>query len=148
MLHWGLVPRWADDPAIGNRMINARAETADTKPAFRDAFNRRRCLLVADGFYEWKTEPDGKQPYFIHMRDDAPFAIAGLWEKWKHEDQSLESCTLLTTSPNTVVKPIHDRMPVILSKGDYDAWLDPKTDPDAIKKLLKPFAAEAMDARP
>jgi putative SOS response-associated peptidase YedK len=147
-LHWGLIPPWAKDPAIGNRMINARSETAAQKPAFRDAFKKRRCLLVADGFYEWKKTPDGKQPYFIHLRDDSAFALAGVWERWSHDQQRIESCTLFTTEPNELMRPIHDRMPAIIGREDYQRWLDPKTDPDDAGKLLKPFDAEKMEARP
>jgi putative SOS response-associated peptidase YedK len=147
-LHWGLVPHWAKDPSIGNRMINARAETAAQKPAFRDAFRRRRCLVVADGFYEWRRLPNRKQPYFIHMRNDEPFAFAGLWERWGEGDQVVRSCTLLTTGPNELMAPIHDRMPVIVAREEYDRWLDPRTPPGEIEKLLRPFPADAMEARP
>jgi len=151
-LHWGLVPSWAKAPAVGNRMINARSETAAEKPSFRAAFKRRRCLIAADGFYEWQKQGAGrrKQPYFIHMRDDRPFAFAGLWESWEGADHSyLETCTILTTKANDLMRPIHDRMPVILPQENYDAWLDVSTeDTSAIEPLLKPFPDEPMQAEP
>lgn len=118
MLHWGLVPFWAKDPKIGYRTINARAETLATKPSFRNAFKKRRCLIVADGFYEWQKTNGKKQPFLIHMKDDRPFAFAGLWEHWKGDDEVIESCTIIVTEANDLMKPIHDRMPVILSPDD------------------------------
>lgn len=147
-LRWGLVPHWAEDPSIGNRMINARGETADQKPAFRDAFRKRRCLIVADGFYEWKKTSEGKQPFFIHMRDDSPFAFGGVWARWSRDRDMIESCTLFTTTPNSLMRPLHDRMPVIIAKEDYARWLNPDTSPDEATSLLKPFPADAMEARP
>jgi putative SOS response-associated peptidase YedK len=150
LLRWGLVPHWAKDPSIGNRMINARAETAAGKPAYRAAFRRRRCLVVADGFYEWQRTGGPKQPYFIRMRDDRPFAFAGLWESWEGpENAVLESCTLLTTEPNELVEPIHNRMPVILAPHDYGKWLDTTVqDPEPLRPLLRPYAADEMIALP
>ena len=151
LLRWGLVPHWALDPSVGNRMINARAETAAERPAFRDAMKRRRCLVPADGFYEWKaaTPPaKRKQPHLIRMKDDRPFAFAGLWESWGHGDERVESFTILTTSPNEVVAPIHDRMPVIVAPEDYDRWLDSKVDVAGVKELLRPYAAAEMVAQP
>ena len=150
VLHWGLVPSWATDAAIGNRMINARAETAAAKPAFRTALRRRRCLIVADGFYEWQTVGKRRQPMFIHMRDDRPFAFAGLWESWEGADHSaLESCTILTTAANDLVRPIHDRMPVIAAREDYEQWLDPAVQtPEPILPLLRPYPSEPMEAYP
>jgi putative SOS response-associated peptidase YedK len=150
-LRWGLVPSWADDPALGNRLINARAETAADKPAFRAAMRRRRCLVVADGFYEWQPGESAtarRQPYFIRLRDDRPFGFAGLWESWERPDLGvIESCTILTTAANALVQPIHDRMPVIISPRDYDRWLDPALDnPDQFKPLLVPYPAEEMAA--
>ena len=147
-LHWGLVPSWADDPKIGNRMINARAETAADKPSFRTAMRRRRCLIVADGFYEWQTIGKRRQPMYIHMRDGRPFAFAGLWESWEGADHSaLESCTILTTSANDLVRPIHDRMPVIIAPADYARWLDPAVQQaEPILPLLRPYPAEEMEA--
>ena len=147
-LRWGLIPGWAKDPAIGNRMINARAETVAEKPAYRVAFRRRRCLVPADGFYEWQRIGGKKQPYFIHMRDDGPFGLAGLWESWEGPDHSLiESFTVLTTEPNDVVRPIHNRMPVILNESDYSLWLDPAVkDPGVLAPLLKPYPADSMES--
>jgi putative SOS response-associated peptidase YedK len=149
-LHWGLVPSWAQDPAIGNRMINARAETAAEKPSFRAAFRRRRCLIVADGFYEWQKSGKFRQPMFIHMRDDRPFALAGLWESWEGADHSsLESCTILTTEANDLVRPIHDRMPVIVAMENYGLWLDPAVQkPEPILPLLRPYPSEPMETYP
>ena len=149
-LRWGLVPGWAKDPAVGNRMINARSETVAGKPAFRAAMRRRRCLVAADGFYEWQRTGKRKQPYFIHMRDDRPFAFASLWESWEGPDHSyLESCTILTTEPNDLMRPIHDRMPVILAPDDYAQWLDTKLqDPEPLLPLLKPYPDDEMAAHP
>ena len=149
-LRWGLIPGWAKDPTIGNRMINARAETAAEKPAFRSAFRQRRCLVVSDGFYEWKKGPGRKQPFYIRMRDDRPFAFAGLWEHWEADDGTgIDSCALLTTQPNNVLRPIHDRMPVILDRANYDLWLDPTmADVDRLKPLLCPYRAEEMKVYP
>jgi putative SOS response-associated peptidase YedK len=147
-LHWGLVPSWADDPTIGNRMINARAETAADKPSFRAALRRRRCLILADGFYEWRKMGKQRQPTFIHLRDDRPLAFAGLWEAWEGADHSaLESCTILTTEANELVRPIHDRMPVIIAQADYGRWLDSAVqDPGPILPLLRPYPSELMEA--
>ena len=143
-LRWGLVPAWADDPKIGYRMINARAESIATKPSFRNAFKSRRCLVVADGFYEWqKTDAKTKQPYLIHMKDDRPFAFAGLWEHWDHGDKPIESCTIITTEANELMRPLHDRMPVIVAPDEYDRWLK-----DGPIELLRPFPPEKMEAYP
>ena len=148
LLHWGLVPSWAKDSTIGNRMINARVETAADKPAFRTALRRRRCLIVADGFYEWQKAGKRRQPMFIHLRDDRPLAFAGLWESWEGADHSaLESCTILTTAANDLVRPIHDRMPVIVAPADYARWLDPAVQsPEPILPLLRPYPSEPMEA--
>jgi putative SOS response-associated peptidase YedK len=149
-LRWGLVPGWAKDPAIGGRLINARAETVADKPAFRSAVQRRRCLVVADGFYEWQRTGRKKQPYFIHLRDDRLFAFAGVWEAWEGADHStLETCAILTTAANELVRPIHDRMPVILSPAGYAAWLDPAIeDPRQLQPLLVPYSSDDMEAQP
>jgi putative SOS response-associated peptidase YedK len=173
-LRWGLVPSWAKDPAISNRLINARAESAAEKPAFRAAMRRRRCLIVADGFYEWRqgggagrrggeegdspifaetkigTVPRAKQPYLIRLRGDRPFAFAGLWEAWEASDHTaLETCTILTTAANDLVRPIHDRMPVILRASGYTTWLDPAIDdPRQLMPLLAPYASDEMEAQP
>ena len=136
---WGLVPFWAKDPAIGNRMINARSETADSKPAFRAAFRKRRCLIPADGFYEWKGEKGIKQPMFIMLPGGRPFGFAGLWEVWDDKggaDEPLYTCTILTTSASASIADIHDRMPVILDPQAYAEWLDERTPGEALKKIL------------
>jgi putative SOS response-associated peptidase YedK len=149
---WGLIPMWAKDPAIGNRMINARGETLEEKPAFRSSLKYKRCLILADGFYEWKGV-EGKKvktPFFIHMKDRKPFAFAGLWDSWNSPDGSLvKSCTIITTEPNELTGIIHNRMPVILHPRDYAKWLDPSPQtPDQLKPLIKPFPANLMDAYP
>jgi putative SOS response-associated peptidase YedK len=144
MLHWGLIPSWADDPSIGNKMINARAETVAEKPSFRKAFRNHRCLVLADGFYEWQKTANGKQPYYIRMEDDSPFAFAGLWERWKNGSE-VRSATIITTDANDIVAPIHNRMPVILHPEDYGLWLDPDFDEkEPLTTLLKPYPAEAV----
>ena len=124
-LRWGLVPSWAKDPSIGNRMINARAETVAEKPSFRAAYRRRRCLVLADGFYEWHTESTGKTPYFISLGDGSPFAFAGLWEHWqsKDSDEALYSATLITVAANEFMSALHHRMPIVLDPARADAWL-------------------------
>lgn len=149
-LHWGLIPSWADDPAIGNRMINARAETVVQKPAYRGAFRRRRCLVVADGFYEWQRRGNQKQPFFLHMDDDSPFAFAGLWESWEGADHSfVESCTIITTEPNELVEPIHNRMPVILDPEQYETWLNSSSGKTAeLTGLLGPYQGGLLRAEP
>ena len=149
---WGLIPMWAKDPAIGNKLINARGETLAEKPAFRGSLKYKRCLILADGFYEWKGA-DGKKvktPFFIHMKDRKPFAFAGLWDSWNSPDGSLiKSCTIITTEPNELTGIIHNRMPVILHPRDYAKWLDPSPQtPDQLKPLIKSFPAELMDAYP
>jgi putative SOS response-associated peptidase YedK len=148
MLHLGLIPSWADDPSVGNRMINARAETVAEKRSFRKAFRNHRCLVLADGFYEWQKTANGKQPYYIRMEDDSPFAFAGLWESW-HNGTEIRSATIITTDANDVVAPIHNRMPVILHPEDYELWLDPDfEEKEPLTTLLKPYPAEAMEAYP
>jgi putative SOS response-associated peptidase YedK len=150
LLKWGLVPSWADDPAIGYKMINARGETVATKPSFRKAFKVRRCLVVTDGFYEWqKTDRGKKQPHYIRLKHDGPFAFAGLWEHWRRDDQEIESCTIITTDANELMAPIHNRMPVILAPADYDVWLDPAIhEVERLQRLLRPFPAGEMTAYP
>ena len=150
LLRWGLIPSWSKDPAIGNRLINARAETAREKPSFRNAFRRHRCLIPASGFYEWQRQERGKQPYFVRMRDGRPFAFAGLWDRWESTDEGvIETCTILTTAPNAVLAPIHDRMPVILPPAEYARWLDPSLrDTDSLAPLLVPFPPDDMLAFP
>jgi putative SOS response-associated peptidase YedK len=139
LLRWGLIPSWAKDPSIGARMINARAETLAEKPAFRSAFRKRRCLVAADGFYEWQQRGTGpKQPYRIAARNSGPFAFAGLWERWRNpaEGHDVESCTIVTTGANALLSPIHNRMPVILAPESYDLWLDPEAALDRVQDLL------------
>lgn len=150
MMRWGLVPSWAKELSIGARMINARAETAAEKPAFRSAMKQRRCLIPADGFYEWQAQPGGKQPFHIRMADGRPFAFAGLWEQWRTpEGQWLETCTILTTSANELMRQLHDRMPVIIPPEQYALWLDPALhDTEPLQELLTPYPAEEMTARP
>jgi putative SOS response-associated peptidase YedK len=146
---WGLIPSWAKDPSMGSKMINARAETAAEKPAFRAAFKRRRCLLPATGFYEWRQMNGHKQPMYIHEGDRGLMSLAGLWEVWQAPDGGLlETCTILTTTPNALMEPIHNRMPVILDPLDYDMWLDPDTAVDQLPHLLRPYDPERMAAYP
>jgi putative SOS response-associated peptidase YedK len=139
ILHWGLIPSWSQDPSIGARMINARAETVAEKPAFRSAFRRRRCLIPADGFYEWRKLPERRQPYLFRLPDGSLMGLAGLWEHWESPDGSaVESCTILTTEANEVVRPIHARMPVILRPESFEAWLDPEVQSrDVLEPLLR-----------
>ena len=147
-LRWGLIPSWARDASVGSRMINARAESVASKPSFRSAFRRRRCLVVADGFYEWQKLERRKQPFYVHMRDREPFAFAGLWERWEGpEGGTIDSCAIITTEPNELMTPLHNRMPVILQPADYALWLDPRTQtPDAVQPLLRPFPSQKMSA--
>jgi putative SOS response-associated peptidase YedK len=150
LMKWGLIPFWAKDPSIGSRLINARAEDAAEKPAFKAAFRYRRCLVPADGFYEWKKVERKRQPYFIGSADKKPFAFAGLWERWKGpQGDTIESCTILTTDSNDLVQPIHDRMPLILKVEDHDLWLDPAVQkPEDLQHLLKPYPSEQMTGHP
>lgn len=152
LMHWGLIPSWAKDPTIGNRMINARSETAATKPSFRSAVKYRRCLLPTDGFYEWKAiaGQKRKQPYYIRMVDRRPFAFAGLWEHWEGPDGAIiDSCTILTTEPNEMMADIHNRMPVILERSDFARWLDPEVKTaDVMHPLLRSSPADRMTAYP
>ena len=147
-LRWGLVPRWAKDLSIGSRLINARSETVDEKPSFRDAYRRRRCLVPASGFFEWKKLPGGKKlPYFIHAANDEPMAMAGLWERWGGNDASdpIETFTVLTTSANGTLQGLHDRMPVIIAPADFDRWLNPSSDAG---DLLRPAADDLLAMHP
>ena len=149
-LRWGLIPFWAKDIKIGNRMINARSETVATKPSFRTSLRRKRCAILADGFYEWKKVEGGKQPYHIHLKDQRPFAFAGLWDRWsKGPIDPIESFTIITTTPNDKVAELHNRMPVILTPEALDLWLDPTVD-DASRlvKVLEPYDAEEIDFFP
>lgn len=149
MLRWGLIPFWAKSEKTGYKMINARAETVASKPAYRAAFRQRRCILPASGFYEWKTTDNGKQPYCIRTNDDL-MAFAGLWEHWQGEGgDSVESCTIIVTEANDKLRPIHDRMPVILDPVDYEVWLDPEMqDPDVLKPMLRSYPEEMVTFYP
>ncbi len=148
LMRWGLVPFWAKDIKIGNKMINAVGETAAAKPAFRAAFRKRRCLVLADGFFEWKKAGKAKIPTYIFLKSREVFAFAGLWESWKDPNGAiLRSCAILTTQPNEFIEPIHHRMPVILSEETEALWLDPMTeDPDILQPLLQPSPGELMDS--
>jgi putative SOS response-associated peptidase YedK len=151
ILRWGLVPPWSDPVSASSSgpLINARAETAATRPAFREAFRARRCIVPASGFYEWASRGDFRQPYWIAPHDGGPWGIAALWERWVAPDGArLESCALLTTAANARVAELHDRMPAILAPVDYAAWLDPERDPAALAALLVPLATDALELRP
>lgn len=148
-MRWGLIPSWAKDMKIGSKMINARSETVAEKPAFRSAIKHRRCLIVADGFYEWQQQGKNKQPYYFQKTDGEPFAFAGLWENWESpEKENIVSCSIITTAANETVQPMHDRMPVILPDSDWEQWLDPSVkNAQEVLPLLKPYASEAMKAK-
>ena len=150
LARWGLIPWWAKDAAGAARMINARSETAATLPAYRDAFKARRCIVPADGFYEWQKIGKTKQPFCFEVNDGELFAFAGLWERWKDADgKALETCSILTTTPNAVTSSVHDRMPVILAPDNYDVWLDPGfADAAALSELLRPYDARLMRSYP
>lgn len=154
LLHFGLIPSWAKEAKIAASMINARGETVAEKPAFRAAFTRRRCLVLADGYFEWKAVGKQKQPLYFRRRDERPFAFAGLWEQWRGPDREanqppLESCTIITTTANELAAEVHDRMPVILDEADYDLWLDPSmTDKERLVPRLTPFPADEMKFEP
>ena len=145
-LRWGLVPSWAEDKKIASSLINARGDTVATKPAFRAAFKARRCLVLADGFYEWKKDGATKQPHHITMQNGQPFAFAGLWERWDRNGEAIESCAIITTEPNELMAPIHNRMPAILDQRDYAWWLSPTSDTALLQELIRPFPAERMAA--
>ena len=146
---WGLIPSWSKDPAMGSKLINARAETAAEKPAFRAAFRRRRCLIPATGFYEWQPVGKAKQPMYVHEAGGGLLTLAGLWEVWYAPDGGeLQTCTILTTTPNTLMEPIHNRMPLILEPADYAMWLDPTTELDQLNHLLRPLPPEGLAAYP
>jgi putative SOS response-associated peptidase YedK len=150
LFRWGLVPSWAKDPSVAARLINARSETAGTKPAFSDALKFRRCLVPADGFYEWQKTGKGKQPYCFEINDGELFAFAGLWDRWNHvKGKPLGTFSILTTTPNSVTSSVHDRMPVIVNRDSYDLWLDPgMKDVAAVSELLRPFDARQMRCYP
>jgi len=147
MLRWGLIPGWARDIKISYKMINARAETLAQKPAFRAAFKKRRCLIAADGFYEWLHSGRNKQPFFVHMKNGSVFGFAGLWETWKSSEGNIvESCAIITTTANNLVRKVHDRMPVVLHPAQYDAWLADESPEDFLLQLLAPYPADEMEA--
>jgi len=149
---WGLIPSWAKDPTIANRLINARGETIAEKPSFRGGFKYKRCLIPSDGFYEWKAQRGEKTkiPHFIFMQDRQPFAFAGLWDEWHAPDGgTIRTCTIITTEPNELMSTLHNRMPVILDRTDYDQWLDPTPQtPEKLMPLIKPYPADKMSAHP
>ncbi len=151
-LRWGLIPSWAEDPKVGYKMINARAESVFTSPAFRTSIRKKRCLIPADSFYEWRRQAEGpKQPYLIHRPDGQPLALAGIWSTWKEPESGewLRSCAIVTTTPNELMASIHDRMPVILPESAWDRWLDPELDDIAeLRELLVPFVADELEAYP
>ena len=149
-LRWGLIPSWSKEPPSGAPLINARSETAASKPTFRAAFRQRRCLLPADGFYEWQKLPTRRQPFHIHRPDGGPFGLAGLWEQWHDAGgQKIETCTILTTAANELLRPLHERMPVIVAPADYAAWLDPGvTDVAQVEPLLSSAAADELVITP
>nr|BAL56259.1 hypothetical conserved protein [uncultured Acetothermia bacterium]BAL57530.1 hypothetical conserved protein [uncultured Acetothermia bacterium]BAL59000.1 hypothetical conserved protein [Candidatus Acetothermum autotrophicum] len=147
-LRWGLIPHWAKDPKIAQKLINARAETLWEKPSFRDAVRRRRCLIIADGFYEWRQTPQGKKiPVYVRLKSKEPFGFAGLWETWQSPDgQTLKTCTIITTEPNELIKPIHNRMPVIVPRDLEELWLDPSPKARAeLERVLRPYRAEELE---
>ena len=147
LLHWGLIPNWAKQPSTRHRMINARAETLRERPAFRVPLSRRRCLIPADGYYEWMASNERKQPYFVRSQEGQLLAMAGLWDRWQHDDQVIESCTIITTESDGPVRQIHDRMPLIVPEDAYDQWLDPTLqDPARLRPLLEPFDATQLTA--
>jgi len=150
LLRWDLIPSWSKDATIGHKLINARCETVAEKPSFRSAFKQRRCLIPASGFYEWQKQGIGpKKPFFICPRDGELFSFAGLWERWHDpKGEEVESCTLLTTTANELMQPIHDRMPVILVPSAEEQWLDPRASAEALRSLLVPYTSEGMEARP
>lgn len=150
MLRWGLIPSWAKDAKMGAKLINARAETVAEKPAFRAAFKKRRCLILADGFYEWHTQNGEKQPFYFRLENGEPFAFAGLWEHWeKGEGEPIETCTIITTEANELMRPIHERMPVILDSKNYEQWLDPETKKiELLQSFLQPYPSKEMSAYP
>lgn len=143
LMLWGLIPPWAKEKS-SKRLINARAETAHEKPSFRAAFKRRRCLIPANGFYEWQSQKQGKQPFYFHLPNHQLFAFAGLWDTW----EDIQTCTILTTTANEILQPIHTRMPVILDPGQYITWLDPATKMEDLRSLLQPYPADPMQAYP
>jgi putative SOS response-associated peptidase YedK len=149
-VRWGLIPSWAKDMSVGSKMINARAETISEKPSYRNAFKKRRCLVVADGFYEWQSFSGAKRPIYIRFKSGRPFGFAGLYEIWNSpEGEEITTCTIITTQANELMRPIHERMPVIIPKEKEELWLDPKTEEQSLLfSLLKPYPADQMEAYP
>ena len=146
MFRWGFVPHWASD-LNGPKPVNAKAETIAVKPAFRDSFRERRCLIPADGFYEWRTTPEGKKPLFYRLKSGEMMALAGVWDVWRGPAEKLFTCAIITTPSNSLIEPVHDRMPTILSPSDWDRWLDPTAnDPASLLPLLRPFPSDEMEA--
>jgi putative SOS response-associated peptidase YedK len=149
IVRWGLIPSWSKDPKIASSLINARSETADSKPSFRTAFKHRRCLIPVTGFYEWTTTDDSKQPYFIHVKDEEVFSFAGLWEVWRNpEGDEVWTCSVLTTEANEKIGRLHHRMPVILDGENRDIWLDKKTDVNELRLLMQAYDSEKIDYYP
>ncbi len=144
LVRWGLIPSWAKDAKIGNRLINARAETVAEKPAFRAALRRRRCLVPASGYYEWAAGPHGKQPWYVHAADGNCLALAGIWEHWEHDGAVIESCAIITCAANARLAAVHDRMPVVIAPSDYARWLAPEHAGPAPLELLRPAADDAF----
>ena len=148
-MHWGLIPNWAKDPTIGNRMINARVESLTEKPAFRQLVQTRRCIIPADGFYEWRKEGKRKIPMWVHLKSREPFGLAGLWDVWRNTTgKRVESFTIITTEPNELISKIHHRMAVILKPYDEAAWIDPKSKTDDLLGLLRPYESDDLEAFP
>ena len=144
-LTWGLIPNWSKEPKA---IINARSETLEDKASFRESFERRRCLILADGFYEWRRVGRARQAFYFQMKDEHAFAFAGIWDRWKRGDVKIKACAIVTTDANELLTPVHDRMPVILREESYEQWLDPKVSPTELKKLLEPYSSEEMKSHP
>ena len=147
-LHWGLVPHWSKGPDSRYSMINARADTVEQKPAYREPFRHKRCLIPANGFFEWQRSEHGKQPYYFHLQQDTPLAFAGLWDRWQGEDRTINSATIIVTEANELMRPIHDRMPVILSPDQWQQWLDPDQSLDDLKAMLRPYTGNDLTCYP
>ncbi|MGB2692258.1 MAG: SOS response-associated peptidase [Thermodesulfobacteriota bacterium] len=148
MMKWGLVPYWSKDPKIGFKMINARSEGIEQKPSFKTPLKRKRCIIMADGFYEWqKSDKKTKTPFYFRLKSGEPFAMAGIWDLWKNGDQTLKTFTIITTTPNELMEPVHNRMPVILNERDETRWLDTEiTNPELVLPLLKPYPSDEMES--
>ena len=145
LFHWGLIPSWSKEP---KGIINARSETLETKASFSESFQRRRCLVLADGFYEWQRTGRARKAFYFQMKDGSPFAFAGIWDRWRNGNTRINSCAIITTDANEVLQPVHDRMPVILRPENYDGWLDPRANSTELKRLLKPYPEEEMKSHP